>query len=32
VVGCIRDYGVSEHRLLVDGCLPVGGGFVDKKV
>jgi hypothetical protein len=29
VVGCIRDHGVSECRLLIDGRFPAGGGFLD---
>ena len=31
VVGSIRDYGVSERWLPVDGRFPVGGGFMDRK-
>jgi len=30
VIGCERDYGVSERKLPVDGGLLVGGGSMDR--
>ena len=29
VIRCVWYYGVGECRFSVDGCFPVGGGFLD---